>query len=133
MKPFRKNVAIAIDGGDIRGIIVTQALSILEASLDKPVQDIFRLAVGTSTGSVISAGIAAGISSKRMAQQYIDMGKSVFPNTLRKMLFPLTRYRYPVKPLHNSLSSHFGEMTMGDFWEKNPRSDLVITAFDIRE
>jgi len=133
MKPFRKNVAIAIDGGGIRGIIVTQALSILEASLDKPVQDIFRLAVGTSTGSVISAGIAAGISSKRMTQQYIDMGKSVFPNTLRKMLFPLTRYRYPVKPLHTALSTHFGEMKMGDFWEKNPRTDLVITTFDMEE
>ena len=41
MKPFRKNVAIAIDGGGIRGIIVTQALSILETFLNKSVHDIF--------------------------------------------------------------------------------------------
>ena len=43
MKPFRKNVAIAIDGGGIRGVIVTKALSILEQHLGKPVHDIFRL------------------------------------------------------------------------------------------
>ncbi len=33
MRPFRKNVAIAIDGGGIRGVIVTKALSMLEARL----------------------------------------------------------------------------------------------------
>jgi len=133
MKPFRKNVAIAIDGGGIRGIIVTQALSILETALDKPVHDIFRLVVGTSTGSVISAGIAAGITANRMTQMYVEMGKSIFPNTLRKMLFPLTRYRYPVNPLSNALNNQFGKLKMGEFWEKNPRTDLVITAFDLEE
>ncbi len=133
MKPFRKNVAIAIDGGGIRGIIVTQALTILESFLNKPVHDIFRLAVGTSTGSIISAGIAAGITAKRMTQLYIDMGMSIFPNTIRKMLFPLTRYRYPVEPLINALNTHFGEMKMRDFWSTKLRTDLVITTYDLEE
>ena len=133
MKPFRKNVAIAIDGGGIRGIIVTQALTVLETFLKKPVHDIFRLAVGTSTGSIISAGIAAGITAKRMTQLYIDMGMSIFPNTIRKMLFPFTRYRYPVEPLNNALNTHFSEMKMGGFWRTNPRTDLVITTYDLEE
>ncbi len=51
MKPFRKNVAIAIDGGGIRGIIVTKALSMLENELGQPLHNIFRLTAGTSTGS----------------------------------------------------------------------------------
>jgi len=133
MKPFRKNIAIAIDGGGIRGIIVTQALTILETFLNKPVHDIFRLVVGTSTGSIISAGIAAGITAKHMTQLYMDMGVSIFPNTLRKTLFPLTRYRYPVDPLNNALKTQFGKMRMGDFWKNNPRTDLVITVFDLEE
>ena len=133
MKPFRKNIAIAIDGGGIRGIIVTQALTILENFLNKPVHDIFRLVVGTSTGSIISAGIASGLTAKSMTQLYMDMGASIFPNTFRKMLFPLTRYRYPVGPLNNVLKTHFGRMRMGDFWKKNPRTDLVITVFDLEE
>ena len=53
MKPFREHVAIAIDGGGIKGAMVTRALSILEDHLGKPSHDIFRLAAGTSTGSII--------------------------------------------------------------------------------
>ena len=30
MKPFRQHVAIAVDGGGIKGVIVTRALAILE-------------------------------------------------------------------------------------------------------
>jgi hypothetical protein len=133
MNPFRKNVAIAIDGGGIKGIIVTQALAILEDALKKPVHEIFRLAVGTSTGSIISAGIAAGITAKHMNQLYIEMGKSVFPNSLRKVAFPLTRYRYPVEPFRNALNAYFGNLKMGDFWKNYPQTDLVITTYDLEK
>jgi hypothetical protein len=134
MKPFRKNVAIAIDGGGMRGMIVTQALAILEDALNTSVHDTFRLAVGTSTGSVISAGIAAGMSAKRMTELYLEMGKSIFPSTLRKKLFPLTSYRYSIRPLERALVRQFGDMKMGDLWNgKGQRTDLVITAYDLAE
>ena len=97
MKAFRKNVAIAIDGGGIRGLIVTRALSMIEEFLGKNAKDVFRLVVGTSTGSIIAAGISAGYSAKQMTQLYMNMGRSIFPNTLHKRLFPLTRYRYPAR------------------------------------
>ena len=51
MKPFRKHVAIAIDGGGIRGVAVTRALMMLEEALSLPSHHIFRLTAGTSTGS----------------------------------------------------------------------------------
>jgi hypothetical protein len=132
MKPFRKNVAIAIDGGGIRGIIVTQALAILEETLGKSVHDIFRLVVGTSTGSIIATGIAAGMTAKSLNQLYIDLGKKVFPTTLRKLVFPLTRYRYPAEPIENSLDAYFGNLKMGDFWKTDPQTDLVITTYDLQ-
>jgi patatin-like phospholipase/acyl hydrolase len=99
MKDFRKHVAIAIDGGGMRGIIVTQALAVLEAALGVPAYALFRLAAGTSTGSIISAGIAAGLPAARMTELYIAMCRTVFPNSLRKAVFPLTRYRYPTASL----------------------------------
>jgi len=133
MKPFRKNVAIAVDGGGMRGIIVTQALSILETELGRSVHDIFQLAVGTSTGSIISAGIAAGISAQQMARLYIQMGHTIFPNTPRKIFFPLTRYRYSDTPLKKALREHFGDKKMGDFWKPDQRMDLVITVYDLQE
>ena len=49
MKPFRKNVAVAIDGGGIKGVIVARALAILEDYLGKSSYEIFRLAAGTNT------------------------------------------------------------------------------------
>ena len=42
MKPFRKNVALAIDGGGIRGLIVAKALEVLEAETGQSAHQIFR-------------------------------------------------------------------------------------------
>lgn len=131
MIPFRKNLAIAIDGGGIRGLIVTQALTVLERFLGETLHERARLVVGTSTGSIIAAGIANGLSAKEMTQRYLEMGETIFPNSLRKWLFPLTRTRYPDSPLHDALRLHFGNLTMGDFWQTDPPTDLVITAFDL--
>jgi hypothetical protein len=133
MKPLQKNVAIAVDGGGIRGIIVTQALSILENELNRSVRDIFQMAVGTSTGSIISAGIAAGISADQMTQLYLGLAETIFPFTIRKFLFPLTRYKYSSEPLEAALEKFLGDLKMGDFWRSGSRFDLVITAYDLLE
>jgi predicted acylesterase/phospholipase RssA len=133
MKPFRKNVAIAIDGGGIRGVIVTRALAVLEDYMGKPAHNIFRLAVGTSTGSIISAGIGAGLTAARMTRLYRDLGTSIFPSTWRKWLFPLTRYRYPADPLTNALEKYFGSMKMSEFWNTPTPTDVVLTTYDLEE
>ncbi len=131
MKPFRKNVAIAIDGGGIRGVIVTKALSLLESRLGKPVHDIFRLAAGTSTGSIISAGIASGLTAVQMHQLYLSLGETIFKKTWRTFFWPLTRYRFPHEPLADALRENLGDKKMGDFWTANPPTDVVITTFDL--
>ena len=131
MKPFRKNVAIAIDGGGIKGILVTKALSVLEEALGNPVHDIFQLAVGTSTGSIISAGIGAGLSAHRMSELYLQLGETIFAHTLRSALWPLTRYRYSAQPLEDALHRVFGAMEMSDLWLHEPPIDVVITTFDL--
>jgi predicted acylesterase/phospholipase RssA len=131
MKPFRKNVAIAIDGGGIRGVIVTRALSMLEEQLGKPVHAIFRLAAGTSTGSVISAGIASGLTAAKLHTLYAGLGKTIFKKSWRTFFWPLTRYRFPQEPLAKALLAQIGEKRMGDFWKESPPTDLVITTFDL--
>ena len=133
MIPVRKNLAIAIDGGGIRGLIVTQALIALESQLGISLHERARLVVGTSTGSIIAAGIAAGLSAQELTQHYLALGRTIFPNSLRKLLFPITRSRYPDAPLHDALQTQLGDLHMGDFWESDPPTDLVITAFDLME
>ncbi|MEI6290227.1 MAG: patatin-like phospholipase family protein [Chloroflexota bacterium] len=131
MKPFRKNVAIAIDGGGIRGVIVTRALMKLEAALGKPVNQIFQLSAGTSTGSIISAGIGAGLSASQMYDLYVKLGASIFKKSWRSFFFPLVRYRYPQAPLAAALREALGDKQMKEFWEKDQPFDVVITAFDL--
>ncbi|KAF0108224.1 MAG: patatin [Anaerolineaceae bacterium] len=133
MKEFRKHVAIAIDGGGIRGVIVTRALAKLEAHLHKPCHEIFRLTAGTSTGSIISAGIAAGLTAEQMYQLYVQLGPAIFRKTWRSFFWPLTRYRYSSQPLADALRRHIGDKKMGDFWKADPKTDVVITAFDLVE
>lgn len=133
MKPFRKNVAISIDGGGIRGVLVTRALAILEDHLGQSSHEIFRLAAGTSTGSIISAGIGSGQSGAQLHQLYVEFGEKVIRKSLRSWLWPLTRYRYPTEPLEIALKAHIGDIVMGDFWSADPPTDVVITAFDLVE
>ncbi len=131
MKPLRKHVAVAIDGGGIRGVMVARALAILEQELGKPVHDIFRLATGTSTGAIISAGIAAGLSAVRMEELYASMGASVFRKSWRTTFFPLSRYRYPSTPLEAALRQAVGDKRMKDFWVGSDPTDVVFTSFDL--
>lgn len=133
MQPFRRHVAVAIDGGGILGVVITRALSLLEEHLDKPVQQIFQLAAGTSTGSIISAGLGAGLTAARMHELYVTLGSEIFRKTLRSRLWLLLKYRYSPRPLEMALTRYIGDKTMGDFWSGNPKIDLVITTFDLCE
>jgi hypothetical protein len=133
MKPFRKNVALAIDGGGIRGVIVTRALAILEQQLSKPCRNIFGLTAGTSTGSTVSAGIGAGLTGSQMTRLYQDLGNNIFQKTLRSRLWLITKCRYPHEPLESALRQHIGDLKMGDFWTAKPPIDVLITCFDLDE
>jgi len=131
MQALREHVAVAIDGGGIRGVMVSRALSILEDKLGKPAYEIFELAAGTSTGSIISAGIAARRSGEEMFRLYKTLGNEVFRPSWRSALWPLTAYRYPHDPLESAIRTHIGTMTMGELWANDKPVDIVITAFDV--
>lgn len=133
MKPFRKNVAIAIDGGGIRGVIVTKALSILEKEMNRPLHDVFRLTAGTSTGSIIAAGLASGLSAAQLLDMYVKLSGNVFKRSVRTALWYVFNHRYMDPPLHASLQTNFGDKTVGDLWKEDPPTDIVLTTFDVVE
>jgi uncharacterized protein len=131
MKPFRKNLAIAVDGGGIRGLVVTQALAILEEALGEPLHHLCRLTAGTSTGAIIAAALATGIPAAELNNLYKTLGAQVFPDTWRKRIFPLVRYRYPSEPLETLLKASLGEKKMVDYWVGEVKTDVIITAYDL--
>ena len=132
MKTLRKHVAIAGDGGGIRGVIVTRALTMLEEELGLPIYKIARLFAGTSTGSIISAGLATGMTAVKLHELYVGLGENIFRKSWRTFFFPFTRYRYPQEPLEAAFRDQIGDMKMGDFWseESLTLTDVVITTFD---
>jgi hypothetical protein len=133
MKPFRKNVAIAIDGGGIRGVIVTKALSMLEQELKQPLHDVIRLAAGTSTGSIIAAGLASGLTAEHLYEMYLRLGREIFKKSYRTALWYFFNHRYLQPPLQKALQNYFGDKTLGDLWKADTPTDLIITAFDTIE
>lgn len=133
MKPFRKHVALAVDGGGIRGIIPTRALAMLEDDMGQPAYETFRLLAGTSTGSIISAGIATGLFGLELNRLYLELGETIFQKSLRSLLWPLTRYRYAQEPLKEALQAYLGEREMGDLWSSDLPTDVVVTTFDLVE
>ncbi len=72
----RKRI-LSIDGGGIRGIIPLCVLAKLEAELkarhgeSAALRDVFDLVAGTSTGSIIAAGVATGLSAGEMLDLYM--------------------------------------------------------------
>ena len=133
MKPFRKNMAIAIDGGGIKGVIVTKALSIVEEKSGIRLHERAGLTAGTSTGSIIAAGLAAGLEAKTLNELYLGLGNEIFRTSLRSLLWPLFNYRYPNGPLKKALEKYLGDGLMAALWKARPEMDVVITAFDVVE
>lgn len=131
MKAFRKNVAIAIDGGGLRGIIAAKALTMLEEEMGKPAHKIFRLCAGTSTGSILASGIASGIDGKSLLELYLELGPNLFRKSFLTQMWLLRGYRYSRQPLIRKFGSMVEGKTLGDLWNSDPPMALITTTYDL--
>jgi Patatin-like phospholipase len=75
-RPMKK--ILSIDGGGVRGIIPLACLVRLEAKEGKQSREIFDMVAGTSTGAVIAAGIAVGISARGLLALYRELANRAF-------------------------------------------------------
>jgi patatin-like phospholipase/acyl hydrolase len=118
---------LSIDGGGIRGIIPLTALVQLERTTGQLARETFSFAAGTSTGAIIAAGIAAGISAERMLEFYLTRSREIFTdspfNLPRRILFGSM---YSIQRLHDVLADLIGPARN---WTLNDSPiDLLITA-----
>src|SRR4051812_43494844 len=82
----RPRKMLALDGGGIRGVLTLEILakieSLLAARSSSP--PAFRLChffdyiAGTSTGAIIAAGLARGLSVRELMTFYVSSGKAMF-------------------------------------------------------
>ena len=84
---------LSIDGGGIRGIIPAKILALAEEELKRNnhacrICDYFDLICGTSTGGIITIGLALGMPAYEILSLYRDNAKIIFPHqgNLQKVL-----------------------------------------------
>lgn len=92
---------LSLDGGGFRGVISARILKEIEEKLkprNKKLHEYFDLVTGTSTGSLIAAGIAKGRSADELLNIYQENGQKIFPAHIGKMrsVLKLTRGLFPV-------------------------------------
>jgi uncharacterized protein len=116
--PLPKRI-LTLDGGGVRGLVSLEFLkpieSILRSRYNKPdfrLCDYFDLISGTSTGAIIAACLAIGMSIDEIKQCYCQLAGRVFGKRRWKQWMA----RYDERPLMEELEKVFGERTLGDSW-----------------
>jgi patatin-like phospholipase/acyl hydrolase len=116
---------LSIDGGGIRGLVAAVIVSRLDMECPKFLESIDMFA-GTSTGAIVAAGLANGISPQQLVEVYATCGKRVFDRNM-KNLFGLVGSRYKNSGLKKILASLFGARRLGDLSKK-----IMIPTFCLK-
>ena len=127
---------LSLDGGGFRGAISARILKEIEEQL-KPhkLHDYFDLVTGTSTGSLLAAGIAKGRNADELLNIYQENGQEIFPQHVRQRrnffrvtrgLFPFALY--PHKGLEDVLSKE--EILGNTKISEITKAVLLIPAYD---
>ncbi len=155
MIPPRETLALTVDGGGIRGLLVAQALTALEGALGgKPLIEHpnVKILSGTSTGAQIAAGIALGLTAAEITDLYISGARTVFPllfpewlpprlvfifKSLIGLFFPSLYSGENQKQLYRQMigqKTGNPDLTLGELNQRlRPDQVLILTTVDINE
>lgn len=107
---------LALDGGGLRGVLSLGFLARIEAMLRERHGDgnfrlahYFDLVAGTSTGAIIAAALAKGLTVGEIAEHYMNLGKKVFKRNWFRQ--GIVRARYDEEELVKQLKAIFGAET----------------------
>lgn len=112
---------LALDGGGIRGMMTVEILAAIEGLLrDKQppttrdafvLADYFDFVAGTSTGAILAACIAMGMSTSKIREFYLQSGADMFD---KASLLKKWKYQYNDGGLVNKLKQELGaDTTLG--------------------
>ncbi|XP_038067725.1 85/88 kDa calcium-independent phospholipase A2-like [Patiria miniata] len=113
--PRHSDNILSLDGGGIRGLILTQILLAIEEAAGRPIADMFDWIAGTSTGGILALALAVGYSVKEARSLYFTLKDEVF----------IGSRPYASEPLENYLRHLFGEDTKMDSITKHK---VLVTA-----
>ncbi len=111
-----KKKLLALDGGGIRGTLTIEVLAAIEAMLRHELDneqlllaDYFDYIAGTSTGAILAAAVAFGMSTRELRTFYEESGPVMFD---KASLLRRHRYKYEDEALADKLKEIFGADTL---------------------
>lgn len=130
----RPRKLLALDGGGIRGVLTLEILAELERQLagksgrgeDFRLCDFFDYIGGTSTGAIIAAGLARGMTVRELLSFYVDFGKRIFD---KAFLLRRLKSLYKSDPLARLLKDTFGDDT--DLSPEDLRCLLLVVTHNV--
>ncbi len=120
---------LALDGGGIRGVLTLEILAEMERQIKDAtgvakLGDFFDYIAGTSTGSIIAAGLAVGMSAAELLDFYEKFGAQMFEKTsVLKRIRTLVSSLYEDEPLAKKLK----ELYYADKADDLPDLDGKVT------
>lgn len=115
---------LSLDGGGFRGIFSAHILKRIEEEYAINWTKHFDLISGTSTGSIIAAGLTTGLSAKDIFAFYENHSEKIFEKSFLKK--GLLSSQYNNKYLKNVLNEVFQDKKLGDYIYP-----LIIPSTDI--
>jgi patatin-like phospholipase/acyl hydrolase len=130
---------LALDGGGIRGVVSAKILERVQQKVGKPLNEYFDLIAGTSTGSILAAGLVLGMSPKELIDIYRMRGEEIFSSSFlrQKITYWLNQPKYSNRGLKKVLQHYFGDIPLENLREEsikrqpnsNPKARLLILAY----
>ena len=126
---------LALDGGGIRGVISAKILERVQQKAGKPLNEYFDLIAGTSTGSILAAGLVLGMSPKELIEIYRKRGEEIFSSKFlrQKMGYWLYQPKYSNKGLKKVLQDYFGEISLENLREESIKRQLPCSQLALEE
>src|SRR6185436_18444302 len=120
---YKPKRILALDGGGIRGLLTAGLLQRVEDVLRARaggdpafrLSDYFDLIGGTSTGSIIAAGLSLGMTAAEVRDSYFTLGNATFKRSLLRI--GAIRQKYDAENVADALKDLFKDRTLasGDF------------------
>lgn len=125
---------LSIDGGGIRGVYPAHILKCFEEKLGINLLESFDMIAGTSTGSIIAAGIACNIRATEMVNMYKEHGADIFKKKKSRIPFKIQSTAtqlmresvYESGGLSDVLKGVFNDYTLGQI-----AKPLILPATDV--
>ena len=92
---------LSLDGGGMKGLVLTRMLLSMEKALEAPIPHCFDWVAGTSTGGILALALVTGKSVLECQCLYMKLKDKVF----------VGNKPYDSKPLENLLQEYFGSHT----------------------